>query len=285
MGTCRFRYVQRYPISPCIPAKAGNQYPCKQPQIPWSLCANIRDTRFLRSQECTEYWGLEETRELAVVTSLADNEQISDYIEKNEFALRYHLSQLDRATNDFDVHYKNLEIMSKAQSRSELNPNKVWDALEGAMHEVFMAIQVLKPAVKRTRPERAKKFSKLRGEILSSLLEVNMEDSFELKEIRNRMVHFDEDFDDWYLKSADKGFRGNLQLTQKVIFFEKVDLHAHEQGVLIGYDVKGGVFHSLGKKIEIHSVCKIMRFLRDCLPSAHDQLTKIAGSRTELKIL
>ncbi len=219
------------------------------------------------------------------MTLFADNERILNFIKNNEFALRYHLSQLDRATTDFDVHYDNLEIMSKAKSRSELDPNKLWDSLEGAMQEVFMLVQVLKPTVKRSRSERAKKFSKLRGEILSSLFDVNMEDASMLKEVRNRMVHFDEDFDDWYLQSADEGYRGDLELTQKKIFFDEVDLHASGQGVLLGYDVKGGVFHSLGKRFEIHSLCEIMRFFRNCLPKAHDQLTEIAESRTELTIL
>jgi len=47
--------------------RVGNQYPRLRPQIPWSLFASIRDTRFLLSQECTGCWGLENAWEFAVV--------------------------------------------------------------------------------------------------------------------------------------------------------------------------------------------------------------------------
>ena len=228
---------------------------------------------------------MEEAWELAAVSGNGLSDQTVEFIKLNEFALRYHLHQLEKTTHDFDIHYQALEEYSRAKSKCDLNTDQVWDSLDRAMNDCFHTAQTLEPAIKRSRSKASQKFTELRGELLAYFLGLDAEGASELKEIRNRMIHFDEDFDDWYMKVAKEGFRDGLRLIQRALFWDEVELHVQEQGVLMGYDIKTGVFHTLGDAMDIHSLCIMMRTVRDNIPLAHSRLTKLAKNKTELMTL
>lgn len=229
---------------------------------------------------------MEEAWELAAVSVDLNDEPFKSYITDNEFALRYHLKQIETAIRDFDIAYRRLLSISEVHEKEDIDPDEVWGAINYIANTVSIVVQTIKPTLFGKRSAEAKEYSKVRGKILCFLLEVDSTDANKLKEIRNRIEHNDEDFDDWFVHEADReDDRMPLRLIRKPIFFDEVQLHKANQGVLLGYDIKSGVFHNLGERFDIHWLCRSMRLIRDQLSEAFLKLTEISGKETSLTLV
>ena len=230
---------------------------------------------------------MEETWELAVVSD-GDNTPFTDggvkFIQMNEFAVRYHLVQVENHIEEFHSTYNDLHRLSKLGEDQIPEGVDVWDLVSRCAEALTGIANVLDPQVRGSKESELYKFTKFRAEAVSGLLGVHLDYRSSLVDLRNRFHHEDEDFDEWYFNSMAKGIAPS-KITRRKLMWDESPLCLDNEAVASGYDLSSGFVHFFDKRFSLHDFMSWVKELKGLVADAHEELTNISGSRTEVTTL
>jgi len=230
---------------------------------------------------------VEETWEFAVVSDegiIPFTAGGVEFIKMNEFAVRYHLVQIENHIEEFHSTYDDLHRLSKVGEDEIPDGVDVWDLVSRCAEALTGIANVLAPQIRGSKESELHKFTKFRAETVSGLLGVNLDHRKLLVDLRNRFHHEDEDFDQWYFNSMAKGIAPS-KITRRKLMWDESPLCLDDDAVASGYDLSSGFVHFFEKRFNLHKFMSWVKELKSLVAHAHEKLTNISGSRTEVTTL
>ena len=207
-----------------------------------------------------------------------------EYLRLNEFAVRYHLIQIENHIKEFQSTYVDLHKLSKVGEDQIPDGIDVWDLVSRCAEALTGIANVLAPQIRGSKKSNLYKFTQFRAEAVSGLLGVNLDDRKSLVDLRNRFHHEDEDFDQWYFNSMSKGIAPS-KVTRRKLMWGESPLCLDDEAVASGYDLSSGFVHFFNKRFNLHDFMVWVEELVSLMSNAHEKLTSIAGIKTEVTTL
>ena len=201
--------------------------------------------------------------------------------------LFFYVIKIHDCLDDFTFSYEQLRKTSSL-NEDELDKNQIWESINLLCTSAGQLANIFSPQLRSDRREknlekrkRKKLLTQHRGKTLQQLFEIDFEEqTFSvLKDLRNRLVHFDEDVDNWYFDSDKPGER---QIIWKS--FEDVEHHKN-QCVMQHYDYQNRIIRNFGVDYPIHELKDRVKIISQKLNRVDKMIAQIKKNRTNVEIL
>ena len=165
-----------------------------------------------------------------------------EFVKMNEFAVRFHLVQLENHIKEFQLSYNDLHTLSKLGENKIPESIDVWNLVSRCAEALTGIANVLAPQIRGPKDSELHKFTKFRAEAVSGLLGVDVSYRKPLVDFRNRLHHEDEDFDLWYFNSMANGVEPS-KVTRRKLMWGESPLCLEDEAVASGYDLSLSLIH------------------------------------------
>ncbi len=179
---------------------------------------------------------------------------------EHPFLVQVHLLELDTRIQRVKLNLSNFnkvlerrlgdwsEMNSQEQIQTDL---EFWDALHTLINSLAYIGQAFKPsAPKKMVSElnfcQRKKHTKLRGKALREIASISSDHIILGRDLRNRLVHFDEDLDCWYFRLSGKPMVRHVFAPVKNSFDEIPDADVFER-----FDAETNKYYYQGRAFDI----------------------------------
>jgi len=204
-----------------------------------------------------------------------------EFIKEHELAFSFHLQKIRDSIEEFNMAYHTLREVDMEPSSDEF-VNLIWDNVNRAATAVWQIAQTLNPTIKGKSSTPENQFKLKRGKQLLELLNMDMSDKKIINDFRNRLTHFDEDFDEWYFNSKTRKPKAQRRIVWRGTSDGKSPVHNDENAVVQWYDYKWGVFHSFGKQYDLRAYNRGVELVSKCVSVADEKLAKLCPNRMEI---
>ncbi len=217
---------------------------------------------------------MEETRELAVVS---EAEVDNDFLIENEMAITFHVRKIADYVSDFNFAHDQLIDLREVDVSSQRQRDEVWDSVELAAASAWKLAQTFLPETRGNKNSKKNTFIRRRGEQLRALFAITIKDKKVIGSFRNRIVHIDEDFDEWFVDSSN-----DRQVVWRKLANGISPLSSNSYGVAQWYDYGWGVLHSFGNRFSIRAFKNGISLIEERLPVVEKILDDLIPNRTQV---
>ena len=218
-----------------------------------------------------------------VLDGFVVSDEVTEAIIENEMLLSFFLQKIKNCISEFQFHYSALEAYSKQEHVAE-NRNEIWDSISEICNSTAQVSRIFDSGSRTKGTPDQKDFTKNRGELLTVLAGLSKDDFTELKalrELRNRVVHFDEDVDDWFLAS-------NKSVDRTMVWRDINDStklnHDGSTCLIQSYNCKTGILYNLGIEYSFHELHRKMGKIAKGAHQADVKLSKLCPNRSNMTI-
>ena len=232
---------------------------------------------------------MEEAWELAVVSDDFDpNTIFSDegleFIKMNEFAIRYHLIRLSNHIHEFTENYEFLKSIGLGSEIKMPLSHEIWDVVIECAEALSGIANILSPSRRGKKGDLCVQLTKKRSEAIQGLMLLKITDRTDLVDFRNRIHHEDEDFDDWYFRKMTKAPAHSPEVVRRYITWGFSPVTSDATAFASAYDAKSGYVHFYDNHYNLHEAKKWVDAINDNIPAAHQRLTELSGTTTEVTV-
>ena len=195
--------------------------------------------------------------------------------------ISFYLQKLKDYVDQFNSSYSTLESLKEDQ----LDRDLIWSAIEQAADAVWRITQTIWPVPRRKAPKEQRELTASRGRELQRLFALTLGDRKKVNDFRNRLMHYDEDFDDWYLKSSKSEDVDSRRIVWRQINDAMSPVHSSSNCIVQEYDIGWGVLSAFGKQYSIRAFKTLINTIEERLPKVEKYIDNIAPERMRVSIV
>lgn len=203
------------------------------------------------------------------------------FLIENEMLISFYVQKLKDEVSEFNSAFFNLKELSNAEN----NKDVVWDSIERAANAVWRITQIIWPGKRIKASKEQQNLTIARGQELQRLFALTLGDRKNVNDFRNRLTHFDEDFDDWYLDSIQDDNIEERRIVWRGIGYSCHPLHTRHNCIVQEYDVDWGILSAFGKRYDLRAYKRLVETIEERVVKVDEYIDKTVPNRMRIKIV
>ena len=204
----------------------------------------------------------------------------TEWLIENEMAITFHIKKIQDYVADFNFAYDQLIDLHDTDVSTQKQKDNIWSYIELAALSAWKLAQTFLPETRGRGSLPKNIFAKKRGEQLRALFAITINDKKVIGNFRNRLMHIDEDCDEWFQSS--KAIKSDRELIWRKLANGISPVCSRSYGVAQWYDYGWGVLHSFGYRFSLRAYKNGIALIESRLLAVDKYLNEILPTRTRV---